>query len=107
MASAVTAVQHGPYVVGNRKQIICDVALTGSYATGGETLDPKAFGLSRIITVTGIATEAAEQTTAWAVHWTGSKLKLFGAGTGSTGLTEHAAASYAASTVAHLTVVGE
>jgi hypothetical protein len=90
------------------KIVLVDVALTGAYATGGEALDPKAFGLKRIINVFGSVTEAAGQTTAWSPHWdlANAKLKLFGAAVGATGMTEHAAAAYAAVTVAHLVLVG-
>lgn len=85
-----------------------EVTFTGSYATGGEALDPKAFGLKRIVAVLGSVTEAAGQTTAWFPHWDGpnAKLKLMGAAVGATGMTEHAAAAYAAATVGHLVVIG-
>jgi hypothetical protein len=90
------------------KMVLADVTLTGAYATGGEALDPKAFGLKRIVAVTGSVTEAAGQTTAWMPHWdnANAKLKLFGAAVGATGATEHAAAAYAAVTVGHLIVLG-
>ena len=93
---------------GNKKIRMVDVTFTGSYATGGEALVAKDFGMRKIHYVTGVVTEAAGQTTAWVPYWdkANAKLKMLGAGTGATGLTEHAAAAYAASTVGHLMLVG-
>lgn len=93
---------------GGMKERTFDVTFSGSYATGGETIAPGAVGLKYINRVVGVVTEAAGQTTEWNPHWDGanSKLKLFGAGTGATGLTEHAAAAYAAATAGRLTFQG-
>lgn len=93
---------------GNKKIRFVDVTFTGSYATGGEALVAKDFGMRSIMYVTGVVTEAAGQTTAWVPYWdkANNKLKMFGAGTGATGLTEHAAAAYAAATVGHLCLTG-
>lgn len=93
---------------GTLKERTFDVTFTGSYATGGETITPGAVGMKYINRVLGVVTEAAGQTTEWNPHWDGanSKLKLFGAGTGATGLTEHAAAAYAAATAGRLTFQG-
>lgn len=93
---------------GNKKVSYVDVTFTGSYATLGEALTAQDFAVKNIQMVTGIITEAAGTTTAWVPYYdrgTG-KLKMMGAGTGATGLTEHAAAAYAASTVGHLVVTG-
>lgn len=97
------------YTAGNKKHRLVDLTFTGSYATGGEAVTATQVGMRRIIRVLGIVTEAAGQTTAWNVYWdaTNGKIKLFGAGTGATGLTEHAAAAYAAATVGQLTFIGE
>lgn len=99
----------GKFNVGNKKIRVCDVTLTGSYATGGEALTASDFGMRRILTVLGNATEASGQTSAWQVHWdaTNKKMKLFGLAVAATGQTEHGAIAYAASSVAHLTVIGE
>jgi hypothetical protein len=90
------------------KMVFAEVTFTGAYVLGGEALDPKAFGLKRIVAVSGTVTEAAGQTTMWDVHWdaTNGKLKMFGAAVGATGHTEHAAAAYAAATVGHLSLIG-
>ena len=108
MAIAPAPLSAGHFTIGNKKMYLMDVTFTGSYATGGEAITPASVGMKRILQVTGSVTEASGQTTAWVPHWdaANSKLKLFGAGTGATGLTEHAAAAYAASTVGHLTFVG-
>lgn len=99
----------GKFVDANKKVRLVDGTFTGSYATGGETVTPVSVGMRRIIRVLGIVTEAAGQTTAWTVYWdnANSKIKLYGAAAGATGLTEHAAAAYAAATVGQLTFIGE
>lgn len=113
MAITVALQTGGKFNVGNKKMRMADVTLTGSYATGGETIDPVKLGMRRIINVTGSVTEAAGQTTAWVPHWapgttpSNGTLKLFGAAVGATGATEHAAAAYAATTVGHLIFWGE
>lgn len=109
MAYTLATLTGGKFVIGNKKIRMVDITLTGSYATGGETLTPRDFGMKRIMNVTGSVTEAAGQTTAWVPHWdaANAKLKLFGAAVGATGATEHAAAAYAAVTVGHLVLWGE
>ena len=111
MAIAVAPLTAGRFKIGNKQQVLADVTLTGSYATGGETIDPRTSGLAmrRILNVTGTVTEAAGQTTCWTPHWDAAnrKLKLFGAAVGATGATEHAAAAYATATVGHLIFWGE
>lgn len=93
---------------GNKKVSYCDVTFAGSYATGGELLTPQDFAIKNIQMVTGIVTEASGQTTAWTVFFdrTNVKLKLFGLAAGATGLTEHGAIAYAASSVGHLVITG-
>lgn len=93
---------------GNKKVRFVDVTFTGSYATGGEALVAKDFGMRSIMHVTGVVTEAAGATTAWVTYWdkANNKLKMFGAAVGATGMTEHAAAAYAAVTVGHLQLTG-
>lgn len=95
-------------VNGTLKERTWDVTLTGSYATGGESITPASVGLKEISRVNGYVTEASGATTEWVPYWdqTNNKVKLFGAGTGATGLTEHAAAAYAASTAGRITFVG-
>lgn len=85
-----------------------EVTFTGTYPTGGEALDPKVFGLKRIVQVLGNATEAAGRTTMWNVHWdeVNAKLKLMGLAVGATGMTEHGNIAYAAVSVGHLIVIG-
>jgi hypothetical protein len=105
MAISVSTLPRGKFKNGDKRMVLADVTFTGSYATGGEAVSATVdIGVKNILNVDGIVTEAAGQTTAWAVHWdrANGKLKLFGAGTGATGLTEHAAAAYATSTVGHL-----
>jgi hypothetical protein len=109
MAYTVAMQTGGRVNIGNKKMRLADVTFTGSYATGGETITPGDLGMRRIINVVGSVTEAAGQTSAWVPHWDAAnkKLKLFGAVAGATGLTEHAAAAYAAATVGHLVFIGE
>lgn len=110
MAITVSRNVGGAFTAGNKKIRYVDVTFAGSYATGGENLDPTAFGMRRILGVQGVVTEAAGSTTAWIPFWDAAngKLKLFGAGTGANGTTEHAAAAYAASTIGRsLRVEGE
>lgn len=109
MAISVARLQGGQWRNGNKRQVVADVTLSGSYATGGEAIAVSSLGVKRVLNVTGIVTEAAGQTTAWNVYWdvANGKLKLFGAAAGATGLTEHAAAAYAAVTVAHLVFLCE
>lgn len=104
-----TGVRKAPVITATGiRQVLADVTFTGSYVTGGEALDPKAFGLKRIVAVLGTVTEAAGQTTCWVPHWDNAngKVKLFGAAVGATGATEHAAAAYAAATVGHFVILG-
>jgi hypothetical protein len=93
---------------GAYKERTFDVTLTGSYATGGEAITASTVGFKEIYRVQGVVTEAAGQTTEWIPLWdqANGKMKLFGAGTGATGLTEHAAAAYATATAGRLTFVG-
>lgn len=93
---------------GALKERTLDITLTGSYATGGEAVTPTTVGLKEIHRVNGYVTEAAGQTTEWVPFWDGTnnKVKLFGAATGATGLTEHAAAAYAAVTAGRITFIG-
>lgn len=109
MAAAMSPLTAGRFNVGNKKIRMADVTLTGSYPTGGETITPASLGMKRVLNVLGNVTEAAGQTTNWAVHWdpANNKLKLFGAAVGATGMTEHAAAAYATATVGHLVFIGE
>lgn len=109
MAISTSLLSGGRFNIGNKKVRMADVTFSGSYATGGETITPSSVGMRRIMNVVGSVTEAAGQTTAWAPHWdaANTKLKLFGATAGATGLTEHAAAAYAAATVGHLVFIGE
>lgn len=110
MAISVARTSAGSYNIGNKRVRTANVTFTGSYAAGGESITPSAVGLRRIFTVSGVVTEASGQTTAWMPYWdaTNQKLKLFGAGTGATGLTEHADGAYATATVGRqLEFVGE
>jgi hypothetical protein len=108
MAVTITKVTGGNYNIGNKKVRSVQLTFTGSYTTGGETVTPTQIGARRILGVlAGSITEAAGQTTCWFPHWDGTKVKLFGAGTGATGLTEHAAAAYAASTTGLVTFICE
>ena len=93
---------------GKLRERTWDVTFSGSYATGGESITARSVGLNEIHTVQGVVTEAAGQTTLWVPLWdsANSKLKLFGAGTGATGMTEHAAAAYATATAGRLKFVG-
>ena len=93
---------------GNKKVRIVDITFTGTYPTGGETLVPKDFGMRKIHYITGVATEAAGQTTAWLPYWdkANSKVKLFGLAAGATGFTEHGNIAYAASSIGHFQLVG-
>jgi hypothetical protein len=110
MAITVAPLTAGKFNIGNKKVRMADVTFTGSYATGGEAITPASVGMKRIMNIPGgLVTEAAGQTTAWSPHWdvVNGKLKLFGAAVGTTGMTEHAAAAYAAATVGHLVFIGE
>jgi di/tripeptidase len=93
---------------GNKKIRIAEVTLTGTYPTGGEALNPRDFGMSKILHVLGNSTEAAGQTSAWQVHWdrTNNKLKLMGLAVAATGQTEHGNIAYAAVSVGHLVLIG-
>jgi hypothetical protein len=48
MALAITRATGGDYVAGNKRTHVRNVALSGSYSTGGETITPTAVGLKRI-----------------------------------------------------------
>lgn len=110
MAVTLTRPAGGSFNIGNKKVRVVDVAFSGSYATGGEAITATQLGMRRIIGIlAGTVTEAAGQTTLWSPHFdsANSKVKLFGAGTGATGITEHAAAAYASNTAGRLTFIGE
>lgn len=113
MAIAVAFQSGGKFDIGNKKMRMADVTFTGTYPTGGETIDPVKVGMRRIITVLGNVTEAAGQTTSWNVSWTpgstlaNGTLKLFGLAAGATGFTEHGNIAYAAASVGHLIFIGE
>lgn len=108
MAVSVTKVTGGNYNIGNKKVRTVQLSFSGSYATGGEAITATQLGARRILGVlAGSVTEASGQTTCWFPHWDGSKIKLFGAGTGATGLTEHAAAAYATATAGLVTFICE
>lgn len=52
---AVTVTNRIDDVIGNKRVVECDLALSASYATGGDTLAPNAVGLRQIDGVTVIS----------------------------------------------------
>lgn len=85
-----------------------DVAFTGSYATGGESITPRDVGLRTISHVLGVVTEGAGATAALPIRYdrTNSKLQMYEAAAAGSPGAEKGAEAYAASTSGQLTFVG-
>lgn len=71
MSVTLTAVSQGSYAVSNKKVRTYDIAFSGNYATGGETINASSVGLKKIISISapGVAMATAG-TTACPVSFT-------------------------------------
>ena len=76
MALTITR-RHGPYVIGDRREVIVDIAFDSSYATGGLALLPSAVGLAEIHFVDSGGTTAGGTTP---YDYSAQKLLLFTSG---------------------------
>lgn len=95
-------------VIGARRESIRDVAFTGSYAAGGETITPAQVGLRAIHNVHGVVTEGAAGTAALPIRWDAAnrKVQLYEAAAAGSPGAEKGAEAYAASTAGRLTFIG-
>lgn len=103
-----TSVNGSLFSIGNKRISVRDVAFTGSYAAGGESITPSSVGLHTILQVHGVVTEGAAATAALPIRWdsVAGKLQMYeSAASGSPG-GEKGAEAYAASTSGRLTFFG-
>jgi hypothetical protein len=107
-APAALGKTRATFAVGPVKHSIRDVAFSGSYAAGGETITPAQVGLHAITNVYGIVTEGAAAGTALPVRYdrVNSKLQMYEAAAAGSPGAEKGNEAYAANTQAQLTFVG-
>jgi hypothetical protein len=69
MAVAATAVRGANTVWGNKRVRVYDLALTGSYSAGGESVTAASVGLRKIEAVFSGAPSETDETGAWIPKW--------------------------------------
>lgn len=84
MAATYTPTQVDAFVAGNKRFKIVDIALSGTYTTGGDALNASALGLTRVLALLGgSATDGTVQYPVQPVYSTSGTsvtLKLFESG---------------------------
>lgn len=112
MAIAITRPPEGDYVTGNKRRHTRDLALTGNYPTGGETISPREVGLSVIqeVVLHGVVAET-DLTGAWlprvAYQANGDvKIALFEAAAAGDVFTQKPAEAYESASSVRATFIG-
>jgi hypothetical protein len=77
---ACTAVIQKVYIIGDRKEVIADVTMSSSYATGGDTCPQTLLGLDLEQNIVDVCGRAFNGTLAFDAHYNHatSKMLLFG-----------------------------
>jgi hypothetical protein len=77
---ACTAAIQKVYIIGDRKEVIADVTMSGSYATGGDTCPATLLGLDLELNIVDVCGRAYNGTLAFDAHYNHAtnKMMLFG-----------------------------